>query len=83
MTMRVTLIALLLGLLLTAPGCYQARNVWDNAKTQAQETFRNPCCPDPCGNVWEEPIYEPCCGGASPEYGGGRGAFSIARTPGS
>ena len=83
MTMRVTLIALLLGLLVAAAGCSQARCVWDNAKAQAQETFRNPCCPDPCGNVWEEKIYEPGCGGAAPEYGGGRGAFSIPRTQGS
>ena len=79
MTMRVTLTVSLLCLLLLATGCSQARCVWDGTKAQVQETFRNPCCPDPCGNVWEQPVYEPGCGGAAPEYGGGRGAFQIAR----
>ena len=80
MTMRLALICLLCLFLLSAVGCSQARCMWDGTKAQVQETFSNPCCPDECGNVWEKPIYEPGCGGAMPEYGGGRGAFQIPRT---
>ena len=80
MTMRAPLICLLCLFLLAAAGCSQASCMWDGTKDQVCETFSNPCCPDECGNVWEKQIYEPGCGGASPEYGGDRGAFSIPRT---
>jgi len=80
MPVRALFLSLLL-LVCVAPlaACSQARCVWDDVKAQAQETFRNPCCPDPCGNVYSEPVYEPCCGGGGPAAGDGHGAFSIAR----
>ena len=31
---------------------------WQNVKNSAKQTF-NPCCPDECGNVWSEPVYDP------------------------
>lgn len=83
MTMRSRARALLLALawlacLVPLAGCSQARCAWSEVKAQAQETFRSPCCPDADGNVYSEPVYEPC-GGGGPVAGTGHGAFAIAR----